>query len=117
MSYSVDYRKRAIAFVKEGGSKREAALLFKISPTTLYTWIQRGDDLKPRVATARRRKLDKAKLQKHVEKYPDATLNERAQHFGVRINAVWVAKKRLGIVKKTAALRGALSYEKNGVST
>ena len=52
----------------------------------------------------------------HVEQNPDATLRERAAHFGVTMNAIWVAKKRLRIVKKTASVRRKMSYEKNGVS-
>jgi putative transposase len=116
MSYSIDYRKRVMSFVKEGGSKREAARLFKLSPNTVYQWLQRGTDLKPRVATVRRRKLDKKVLMQHVQQNPDATLRERAAHFGVTVNAIWVAKKRLRIVKKTTALHRKMSYEKNGVS-
>jgi putative transposase len=105
MACSIDYRKRVIAYVKEKGSKREAARLFKVSPNTIYEWLKRGDDLAPRVAKTRQRKLDKTALLAHVKAHPDATLRERATHFGVAVNAIWVAKKTLRIVKKTGALR------------
>jgi putative transposase len=117
MSYSIDYRKRVMSFVKEGGSKREAARLFKVSPNTVYQWLQRGTDLKPRMTSLRRRKLDKKVLLQHVQQNPDATLRERATHFGVTVNAIWVAKKRLRIVKKTTALHRKMPYAKNGVLT
>ncbi|MCK5659624.1 MAG: helix-turn-helix domain-containing protein [Alphaproteobacteria bacterium] len=102
MTYGIDYRRRVISFVKEGGSKREAARLFKVNPDTIYEWLKRGDDLSPRPAKTRRRKLDKKLLAQHVRDYPDALLRERAAHFGVCINSIWVAKGVLKIVKKTA---------------
>jgi hypothetical protein len=37
--------------------------------------------------------LDKAALAAHVRDFPDALLKERAAHFGVHINAIWVALK------------------------
>ena len=33
--------------------------------------------------------------------YPEALLKERAAHFGVHINAIWTAFKKLKITKKT----------------
>lgn len=102
MTYGTDYKRRVISFVKEGGSKRDAARLFKVNPDTIYEWLKREDDLSARPAKTRLRKLDKKLLAQHVRDYPDALLRERAAHFGVRINAVWMAKRVLGIVKKTA---------------
>ena len=78
MTYGTDYRRRVISFIHEGGSKREAARLFKVNPDTIYEWLKRGDDLSPRPAKTRRRKLDKAVLAQHVEEHPDALLRERA---------------------------------------
>ena len=102
MSYSIDFRRRVLAFVEEGGSKAKAARLFKVHPSTIYEWLKRGEDLAPKPATTRRRKLDKASLARHVREHPDAVLRERAVHFGVRINSVWFAMRRMGFVKKTA---------------
>jgi hypothetical protein len=45
--------------------------------------------------------LDKAALAAHVRDFPEALLRERAAHFGVTINAIWVALKKLAISKKT----------------
>lgn len=100
MSYSTDLRRRVLAFVEEGGSKAMAARLFKVHPSTIYEWLKRGEDLAPRPSTTRRRKLDKEALARHVCAHPDALLRERAAHFGVRINSVWVAMRRMGFVKK-----------------
>ena len=100
MTYSTDYRRRVISFIHEGGSKREAARLFKLSPDTIYQWLKRGDDLSPRPAQTRQRKLDKAALARHVETHPDALLRERAAPFGVTTGAIWTALRKMKIVKK-----------------
>lgn len=102
MSYGIDYRRRVVSFVAEGGSKREAARLFKISPNTVYEWLKLGENLSPRPASVRKRKLDKEALARHVRENPDALLRERAEHFGVHVNAIWTAMRRQGFVKKTA---------------
>jgi putative transposase len=101
MTYSVDLRERVLSYIKEGGSHAVAARLFKVTPRTIYNWHQRKN-LEPKKHGFRRRKLDKELLAKHVRDYPDALLRERAAYFGVRVNAIWVAKHALGIVKKTA---------------
>ena len=104
MTYSLDLRERAISFVKQGGSKSEAARVFGIKRQTLYNWLE-AKDLAPKRCGSRRRKLDKAALAAHVRAYPDAILRERAAHFGVRINSIWVALGKLNISKKNDALR------------
>jgi transposase len=99
VSYSVDLRERVVSYVDGGGSRTQAAQLFRVGRTTLYRWLN-SSDLRPQPAKERRRKLDKAALASHVRDYPDALLRERAVHFGVHINAIWVALKKLKITKK-----------------
>ncbi len=102
MAYGTDYRRRVMAFVKEGGSKRDAARLFKVNPDTIYEWLKRGEDLSARPAKTRQRKIDKEALKRHVRECPDALLRERAVVFKVDPSAVFYALKSLKIVKKTA---------------
>lgn len=102
MTYGVDYRRRVISFVNEGGSKREAARLFKVHPDTIYEWLKRGEDLSPRPAMTRKRKLDKAALRRDVKERPDALLKERAAKYGVHESSMSRALRKLKIVKKTA---------------
>ena len=102
MSYSIDYRRRAISFIEEGGSKAQAARLFKVHPSTIYEWWGRRTDLSPRPAKVRRGKIDKVALTAHIEEHPDALLRERADHFGVTTNAIWEMMRKLGFVKKSA---------------
>lgn len=102
MTYSIDYRRRVIAFVNEKGSKREAARVFKVNPDTIYEWLKRGGDLSPRPAKTRRRKLDKAALQRDVKERPDVLLRERAALYKVHESSVSRALRKLRIVKKRA---------------
>jgi transposase len=99
MSYSVDLREQVVSYVRDGGSPTQAVQLFQVGRTTLYRWLSMVD-LRPKPAKERRRKLDKAALAAHVRDYPDALLKERAAHFGVHINAIWVALKKLKITKE-----------------
>jgi transposase len=104
MSYSVDLRKRVVDYVRQGGGCTEAARIFDVSRMTIHRWLCR-EDLTPRPAKERRRKLDKAALAAHVLEHPEALLRERAEAFGVSINAIWVALKKLKIIKKNDEVR------------
>ena len=104
MSYSVDMRERAVSYVRSGGQAKEASRLYKVARSTLYRWLN-ATDLQPKPAKVRKRKLDKEDLRAHVRDNPDALLRERAKHFGVHINAIWVALRQMQIVKKNDTLR------------
>ena len=109
MAYSIDLRKRVVEFVESGGSKAEASRRFKVSLWCVNDWCKR-DDLTPKKSPIRHRKVDKEALRRHVEHYPDALLRERAEVFGVRINAIWYLMRRMNLThKKTDALRGERS--------
>ena len=99
MSYSIDYRRRVVEFVEQGGRKSEAVRIFKVSRATIYNWLGRAD-LNPKARGPCDRKLKKEELAIHVEKHPDALLRERAVHFGVATSTVCMAMKKLNIRKK-----------------
>lgn len=101
MTCSIDLRERVSSYVEAGGSKAEAARRYNVSRQTVYNWLGR-DSLAPKAHGPRKRKLDKEALVLHVKEHPDALLRERAAHFGVHVNAVWVAMRGEGFVKKTA---------------
>jgi putative transposase len=104
MSYSIDYRRRVVEFVKQGGSKLEASRIFNISRATIYNWLGRSD-LAPKARGQCDRKLKKSELAAHIEKFPDAFLRERASHFGVKPSTVCIAVKKLRISKKNDKIR------------
>jgi len=99
MTYPISFRRKVIAHIEEGMSKRAAARLFKLSPNTIYLWLN-SSDLHPRHNVSRNRKLNKEALRRHVEEYPDLYLRERAAHFGVSVPAIWKMMRKLGYRKK-----------------
>ena len=104
MTYSLDLRERAVAYVRSGGSQSDASRLFNVTSRTLYNWLRR-EDLAPKKHGFRHRKLDKAALFAHVRDFPDALLRERAAHFGVSEVAIWKSLRQMKIVKKNDPLR------------
>lgn len=106
MSYSNDLRLRVVEYVQSGGLKTEAGRIFGVTRPTIYRWLSSEEKVSAPLVRTRKRKLDKSLLAAHVREHPDALLRERAEHFGVRVNAVWVALRRLDIRKKNDALCG-----------
>jgi putative transposase len=106
MTYSTDLRERAVKYVQEGGTRTEASRLYGIGRKTLYQWLNLNSLEPQRKRKSFTRRLDKEALRRHVEAYPDALLRERAKHFGVRINSIWVALRTMNFSKKNDALQG-----------
>jgi putative transposase len=103
MSYSLDLRKIVIGFINNGGNKAEAARIYNVGRSTIYTWLQRSD-LTPTKRGPCDRKLSKKELAAHVEANPYAILRERAVHFGVRTSTIWAALQKIRISKKNDAV-------------
>ena len=99
MVYSADLRQRVIQFVSQGGTKAEAVRLYKVSRWCVNEWC-RTKNLTPNYPQRRNRKLDWHRLEKHVSKYPDALLRERAAEFGVHPHAIWYALKQMKLTRK-----------------
>ena len=58
MTYSVDLRKKVVAFVQNGGGQREAARHFGISLWCVRAWLARKDLQSRQKGVPRRRKLE-----------------------------------------------------------
>jgi transposase len=116
MAYSIDLRERVLYYVRAGGSRSEASLLFGVDRKTIYHWMK-SKDLTPRYKETRQRKLDKVALMAHVRDYPDAFLRERAAHFDVSHQAVWMALRHLDVVKKNDEVRRDKPQAKSVVLT
>lgn len=108
-AYSNDLRQRVVgAYIAGEGSQRQLAQRFKISPTTVLSWIKRFRqtgtvDPAPHAGGAPA-KLDTkglALLERLIKEQPDATLAELANRLeaqlGVRLHesTVWRYSKRL----------------------
>jgi transposase len=88
MLYSVDLRKQVVAFVRDGGSQREAAGHFDISGWCVWDWLTRKDLQPQQQGVSRKRKLDQEAVRAHVRDRPDALWRERAAHFAF-ISVAW----------------------------
>lgn len=103
MAYSIDFRKRAIAFMEEGHTYAELYSAFKIHPSTLCAWrklLMKNGSLEPEYRETRTRKIDLQKLQQALERKPDAYLSELAKLFDCTEQAIFYALKRLKITVK-----------------
>lgn len=101
MAYSTDLRKRVLDFIDNGGSKAAAERTFRVSRRTIYNWLAAEDPFaaeKPGPKGPRH--IDYDALRQHVAAYPDATLTERAKHFGVSRNGIFYAFSQLNITRK-----------------
>ena len=92
MGYSIDLRERVIGFVKQGGSRREAARRFAVNHQTVNNWMSRPTAAKPGPKAPR---VDTVKLAKHIEQHHDMYLEERAKVFGMSPSGMWRAMNRL----------------------
>lgn len=94
MTYSIDLKERVVAFVREGGSKAEATRRYKVSRKAVYNWLE-AESLEPKKQGRRKRKLDWGALQQDIDAHPDKILRERAEAFGVAVNAIWYATHQM----------------------
>jgi len=103
-AYALDLRERVVKFIREGGSKVEAARRFDLARSTVYRYLDavQTDTLAPKKSWGHWRKLNPQKLKVHVQQHPDATLKELQDVFGVSHQAIWVRLGQLGFtLKKT----------------
>lgn len=118
--YSKDLRERVVALVEEGDSRREAARLLNLAPSTAVRWLDRWTttgsvEAKPGTGHSR------SPLAAHeqwllalVEQEPDLTLEEirdrlkREKKLSVAVSSVWRFYDRQEITfKKSPARRRA----------
>lgn len=103
MRCSVDLRQRVVDFVRNGGSKAEAARRFKVGEASVYRWLKPGGVAYKRPGPQGPRKLDWEALRRHVAAHPDQTQAERARHFQVSRHCIWNALHKLAVTHKKKA--------------
>ena len=108
MIYSIDLRKRVIAFIENGGKKLEASRQFNVCRPTIDKWLllkkETGSLESPPLPPRSWRKLNPEALLAHVEAYPDGMLEDYAEHFQTSPSGVWRALKRLKMTRKKRQL-------------
>ena len=102
MRYSSDGRKSVLDFVNVGGSPAEAERTFGVSRRAIYNWLEAEDPFtyqKP--GPKGPRDIDyKVSLREHVADFPNKTLVQRAEHFGVSKGCISYAFEKLNITRK-----------------
>ncbi len=117
MRWSLDIRKRVISFVEGGGSKTEAARIFKVGVASVHRWMKPGGLKHKRPGPKGPHKLDRAALRRHVDKHPDLTQAERARHFGVSRHCIWNGLRKAGLSRKeNDGSQRAQPYEEKSIS-
>ena len=103
MTYSVDFRRKAIEFMDKGHTGKELKEVFGIYPSEIGKWrklVAETGTLEPQYKETRSGKIDMSKLQRAVEERPDAYLSELAKQFGCTKQAIYYSLTRLRITRK-----------------
>jgi transposase len=121
MAYSLDFRKRAIAYMDEGHTYKELYEAFKIYPSNIHAWrklLAETGSLEPQYSGRdSSRKIDLEKLREAVKEKPDAYLWELALQFGCTKQAIFTALKKLDITYKKKRSHTPKRAKKNEDST
>jgi len=101
-AYSLDLRRRIVAYVQNGGGKTEAARRFGVGRDTVYRYLEAdaASTLTPKTSWGHWRKLDPQRLVQHVQAHGDDTLVEMGKHFNVCKACVGKALKKMGYTRK-----------------
>jgi transposase len=99
---SIDLRERIVRFVKDGGTKADAARNFNICWRTAqrYCKADKAGCLAPKRRPGRKRTFESESLRLAVARNNDATLKEHAKVFGVSHNAIWKRLRQMAITLK-----------------
>ncbi|NQP55086.1 IS630 family transposase [Streptococcus suis] len=111
MAYSLDFRKKVLAYYDKTSSITEASVVFDISRNTIYQWLKLKEttgELHHQVKGTKPRKVDREKLKNYLEAHPDAFLTEIASEFGCHPTAIHYALKAMGYTRK----KGSCTYYK-----
>ena len=100
MSYSEDLRERVIEFVRDGGSKTEAAKRFSVSRAIIYIWLKLESLSPQKTGPKGHTKLQVEKLKQLIVEKPDAYLDELAVELNVSAFTIAYGLQRLGISRK-----------------
>jgi transposase len=100
--YSIDYKRRTVAFKDEGHTFKELKEAFTIPPETYYLWKEKIENgcYDRKIIRERTRNIDKHELKQALIEKPDAYVGELAEQFGCTAAAVFYALKKLNITRK-----------------
>ena len=101
--YSLDFRKKVLAYCERTGSITEASHIFQISRNTIYCWLklkEKTGELNHQVKGTKPRKVDRDRLKNYLTDNPDAYLTEIAAEFDCHPTTIHYALKAMGYTRK-----------------
>ncbi len=99
MTCSADFRRRVLEIKEQDSlSIEEAALRFGVGRAGVFRWTKRLEPCRSRNKPSV--KIDRNRLVRDTEKYPDAYQYERAERPGCSRRGIGDALKRLGISRE-----------------
>ena len=106
MAYSIDYKRRAVAYKQEGHTFKQLREAFGIPSETYYDWKKKLESgyYEAKTKQERNRKIDKDMLRQAVAQKPDAYLKELAEQFNCTASAVFYALEKLHMTRKKRPL-------------
>jgi len=115
MAYSIDYKRRAVAYKQEGHTFKQLREAFDIPPETYYDWQEKLESgyYETNIKRERSRKIDREKLKEAIEKNPDAYLYELAEPFGCTPQAIFYMLESMNITLKKRPLGIANDLKKD----
>jgi transposase-like protein len=118
MAYSIDYKRRAVAYKQEGHTFKQLREAFGIPSETYYDWKKKLESgyYEAKTKQERNRKIDKDLLRQAVAQQPDAYLSELAKQFDCTATAVFYALEKLNITRKKRSLPIRKNRKNNGLS-
>ena len=103
MAYDIKFREKVLSYTDKGHTLEDAHKVFEIGTATIKRWrklLRQTGSLQDAPKEMWHKKIDPVKLVAYFEENPDSYLCEAAEHFGCSINAIFKARKRLGITRK-----------------
>ena len=98
-SYSQDFRKKVIEYVKKGNSCHKASCKFEIASNTVRNWYKRyeleGNYLSRKVG-GKKGRVSKEEVESYVRKNPNFILSDMGKHFGMSAPGALYWLKTLG---------------------
>ena len=102
MAYSIDLRKKVVEY-RKAHTYEQTHEIFGVSITTIIDWetlLKETGSLEKRPLVRGHKKIDPVKLAAYILEFPDAYLQEIADHFGCTATAVFYALKKQKITLK-----------------
>ena len=102
MAYSLDLRKKVIAY-RKAHTLQQTHEIFGISISTILDWEnlhEKTGSLEKRALNRSYKKIDPVALSEYVLEFPDAYLHEMGEHFGCSATAVFYALENQNITLK-----------------